>query len=143
MNGSVPGSIEPTALLGQWQLDRQVHDERAGLSGTVSGLLTLTTEADQIAWREQGTLLWNGSHMPVSREYWLRRIGDEWWLHFADDRPFHAWRPGDWVDHPCGEDIYQGLITIAGPDEWHTVWRLQGPDTAQHLTTRYTRERRD
>jgi hypothetical protein len=43
--------------------------------------------------------------------------------------------PGQWVDHPCGEDSYRGLITINGPDQWRTLWEVDGPDKAQRITT--------
>jgi hypothetical protein len=131
--------VEPTALLGQWELARQVHDERAGQSGTAFGQLTLTAEADQIVWREQGTLEWNGSRLPFTRSYWLRRTEDEWWLYFSGGRPFHAWRPGHWVDHPCRADRYHGLITVTGSGAWQTEWDLRGPAKEQRITTQFSR----
>jgi hypothetical protein len=131
--------VDPTALLGEWELTRELRDERAGLSGTAFGQLTLRTEDDRIAWLEQGTLLWNGSRLPFSRSYWLRRGDDGWWVDFPDGRPFHPWRPGDWVEHPCGEDSYHGLFSVAGPDEWHTEWDVRGPTTTQRITTRLSR----
>ena len=136
MDGSDIAAIEPTALLGDWRLSRTLTDRRSGLSGTVRGLLTLRSERGQIAWSEQGTLLWNGSRLSVSRSYRLVRAEAEgWWLYFPDGRPFHAWMPGQWVDHPCGEDSYRGLITINGPDQWRTLWEVDGPDKAQRITT--------
>jgi hypothetical protein len=131
--------IEPTALLGQWELTRQVHDERAGLSGSAAGQLTLRAEGDQIAWHEEGTLLWNGSSLPFSRAYFLRRNDDEWWLYFPGGGPFHAWRPGKWVHHPCSEDTYDGLITVKGLEEWDTQWDVRGPATDQRITTQLSR----
>jgi hypothetical protein len=47
-------AIEPTALLGDWQLARTLADQRTGQSGTVRGRLTLRGERDQITWHEQG-----------------------------------------------------------------------------------------
>ena len=88
----MPGNdaaIDPTALLGDWRLTRRLADRRTGRSGTVCGQLTLRSERGQIAWVEQGTLLWNGSRLPVSRSYRLLRAGEGWWLYFADGRPFH------------------------------------------------------
>jgi hypothetical protein len=139
MTGSVKEAVEPTALLGEWRLDRRVRDERAGLSGTALGLLTLRADDSQLVWREQGTLQWNGSQLPFSRSYLVRRVEGDWWLLFADGRPFHPWRPGEWVHHPCSEDDYHGLISIDGPDDWHTVWDVRGPATTQHITTRLGR----
>jgi hypothetical protein len=131
--------LEPTALLGRWQLTRQIVDEGAGLSGTASGELTMLDEDDHLLWREQGTLLWNGLRLPFTRAYRLRRVDDRWWVYFEDGRPFHLWRPGNWVEHPCSEDVYRGLITIAGPDAWQTDWELRGPTKQQRITTQFSR----
>ncbi len=139
MTGSVKEAAEPSALLGDWRLDRQLRDERAGLSGTASGHLTLRPEGSKIMWREQGTLLWNGSQLPFSRCYLLRRVEGQWWLHFGDGRPFHPWTPGEWVHHPCSEDAYHGLITIDGPDDWHTRWDVRGPATHRLISTQFRR----
>jgi Family of unknown function (DUF6314) len=141
MAGDRVAAIDPSALLGDWRLTRTLADRRNGLSGTVSGRLTLRREHDQIAWVEQGTLLWNGSRLPVSRSYRLRRDEPGWWLYFSDGRPFHPWIPGQWVHHPCREDSYRGLITIAGPDRWHTRWEVDGPDKAQRIITWLSRSR--
>lgn len=135
MDGSDIAATDPTALLGDWRLSRSLADRRSGLSGTVRGLLTLRSERGQIAWSEHGTLLWNGSRLSVSRSYRLVRAEEGWWLYFPDGRPFHAWMPGQWVDHPCREDYYRGLITITGPDQWRTLWEVDGPDKAQRITT--------
>jgi hypothetical protein len=133
--GNTIAAIDPTALLGDWRLARRLADRRTGLSGTVRGRLTLRGEDDQIAWVEQGILLWNGSRLPVSRSYRLGRAEEGWWLYFPDGRPFHAWTPGQWVHHPCREDSYRGLITITGPDQWRTLWEVNGPAKAQRITT--------
>jgi hypothetical protein len=136
---SAARAVEPTALRGEWRLTRQVRDDHANLSGTASGVLTLLAEDDQIVWREQGTLLWNGLRMPFTRSYWLRHTDDGWWLYFPDGRPFHGWRPGHWVHHPCGADVYRGLITVTGPTAWATEWQLRGPSKAQRITTQFSR----
>jgi hypothetical protein len=131
--------IDPTVLLGDWRLTRTLADRHMGLSGTVSGQLTLREKNDQITWVEQGTLLWNGSRLPVSRSYLLRRAEDGWWLYFSDGQPFHPWTPGQWVQHPCREDTYRGLITITGPEAWHTLWEVKGPEKNQQIATHLSR----
>jgi len=129
----------PTALLGRWELRRQLRDERALLSGTAAGELILQAQGDEIAWREQGTLRWNGTELPFTRAYQLRRVDAEWWLFFSDGRPFHAWHPDCWVDHPCRADLYRGLITITGDDTWQTSWELRGPAKDQRIVTEFSR----
>ena len=141
MAGDRIAAIDPTDLLGDWRLTRTLADRRTGLSGTVYGRLTLRCERDQIAWVEQGTLLWNGSRLSVSRSYRLLRAEQGWWLYFPDGRPFHAWILGQWVHHPCREDSYRGLITITAPDQWRTLWEIDGPDKAQRIITWLSRSR--
>jgi hypothetical protein len=134
--GNTIAALDPTALLGDWRLTRRLADRRTGLSGVVRGQLTLRSEGGgHISWVEQGTLLWNGSRLAVSRSYRLLRAEDGWWLYFPDGRSFHAWTPGQWVHHPCREDSYRGLITITGPDRWRTLWEVDGPDKAQRIVT--------
>jgi hypothetical protein len=129
-------AIDPTALLGAWRMTRRLADRRTGLSGVVRGQLTLRSEGGgHIARVEQGTLLWTGSRLSVSRSYRLLRAEEGWWLHFPDGRPFHAWTPGQWVYHPCRGDSYRGLITITGPDRWRTLWQVDGPNKAQRIIT--------
>ena len=68
-----------------------------------------------------------------------RPAGAGWWLYFAHGRPFHPWTPGRWVHHPCREDLDRGLITITGPDQWRTLWAVDGPDKAQRIITQLSR----
>jgi hypothetical protein len=77
--------------------------------------------------------------LTFSRAYRMRRVNDDWWVNFADGRPFHPWRPTDWVDHPCRGDVYRGLVTFAGPDAWQTEWQLRGPSKEQRITTQFVR----
>jgi hypothetical protein len=140
MAGFAPGAdLAPTVLLGQWLLTRWLRDEHAGASGTAAGRLTLSADGEQIDWHEQATLQWNGHHLPVSRSYGLRRTADGWWAYFADGRPFHPWRPGQWVQHACGADTYYGLITLTDPRTWHTRWDVVGPAQSQRIITRFSR----
>jgi hypothetical protein len=131
--------IEPTVLLGQWELIRWLRDQRAGMSGTAAGRLTLSADREQIDWHEQATLQWNGHHLPVSRSYRLHRTDDGWWAYFPDGRPFHPWRPGQWVQHACRADIYYGLTTLTDARTWYTRWDVVGPAKSQRIITRLSR----
>lgn len=139
MSGPAAVAVEPTALLGDWRLCRRLRDQRAGRFGIVEGSLTLRAEGGLIAWHEEGTLRWNGSRTPISRDYQLRHTDEGWWMEFADGRAFHPWRPGHWVSHPCAADVYDGLVSITGPDSWRTLWDVRGPDKSQRIITRLTR----
>ncbi len=129
---------EPTELLGVWRLWRRVVDRRQGWGGTVAGTLTLVDEGPRIRWRESGTLRWDGADLPVTRELLLQRERGAWQVRFADGRPFHPWRPGEVVDHPCNADLYRGLID-ARPDSLRILWDVVGPAKDQRLFTRCVR----
>jgi hypothetical protein len=125
-------------LLGEWRLERRVVDRLAGLFGTVRGTLSLVDEGPRIRWREGGTLYWDGAELPVTRELLLRQDAGEWQVHFADGRPFHPWRPGAVVEHPCNADLYRGLVD-ARPDRLRVLWDVIGPGKDQRILTRCSR----
>ena len=68
----------------------------------------------------------------------LQRDDGAWQVRFADGRPFHPWRPGVWVDHPCNADLYRGLVD-ASPDRLRILWDVVGPTKDQRLFTRCVR----
>lgn len=130
------GPVFPAA--GIWRLDRRVADRRTGRIGRVRGMLTVTGDAGGQCWTEAGELRWDGRVVPVRRRLLLRRLDGEWWVTFADDRPFHPWRPGEIVTHHCRADRYTGLIDLRGA-RWRTRWDVTGPAKDQRLVTRLRR----
>jgi hypothetical protein len=124
--------MEPGALVGRWGLWRRVRD--GGAYGAVVGELVVSPSPDGLRWDERGVLRFGGGEFPVTRTY-LLRDGAVW---FADGRFFHPWRPGEVVTHPCGEDVYTGLVTVDG-DRMRTVWDVVGPRKRQRLVTRFAR----
>jgi hypothetical protein len=131
---------DPDALVGRWSLARRIADREAGLHGTVTGELVVAADGAGLRWAERGTLRWNGADHPVSRTYLIRER-DGWWVDFSDGRPFHPWRPGVTVAHPCRADVYTGLVTVDG-DRMRTVWDVHGPGKDQRLVTRFARRPR-
>lgn len=131
-------SVSPSALLGQWRLDRRISDRRARTFGTVHGTLLLVEDGAQIRWSERGTLRWNGADLPVTRELALVEEPSGWQVRFADGRPFHPWRPGEIVEHPCNADLYRGLVDVA-PDRLRVLWDVLGPAKDQRILTRCRR----
>jgi Family of unknown function (DUF6314) len=137
-DGRGPGP-EVGSLVGRWELRRRVADRATGGHGTVLGELTLAPDGEGFSWAEVGVLRWAGAAArPVSRTYLLRERAGGWWVEFADGRPFHPWRPGEWVTHPCGADVYTGLVTVDG-DRIRTLWDVRGPGKHQRLVTRLRR----
>jgi hypothetical protein len=129
---------EISPLVGRWVLRRRVADRATGRHGTVRGELTVIPDGEGFRWAEAGVLRWAGADRPVSRTYVLRERGGGWWVEFADGRPFHPWRPGEWVTHPCRADVYTGLVTVDG-DRIRTLWDVRGPGKDQRLVTRLRR----
>lgn len=119
--------LEPTDLLGAWELDRRVLDRRAGVDGTVTGESVLTaTGPDQVRWDESGTMTFDGRTVPVSRTLFVRRTGGRWTVHFSDDRVFHPWVWGTPVAHACAPDDYTGVLD-GDAERWTVRWEAHGP----------------
>ncbi|WP_375480007.1 DUF6314 family protein [uncultured Jatrophihabitans sp.] len=131
--------LSPLELLGVWRLERRIADRLAGASGRMTGTLSLTETADgAVAWAERGVLWWAGREFESTRELLIRRDGAGWLVCFADGRPFHPWRPGRPVTHPCRADVYRGLVDAA-PRRLRVVWDVTGPAKDQRLLTRCSR----
>ena len=132
---------DPASVLGEWVIDRDVADLRAGLSGTFHGRLVVAAGVDGYTWSESGTLRWEGRTSPAARHLWLRLRGAQWWTTFSDGRPFHPWRPNTEVVHHCGQDVYTGLVSYSAgaPDRMDIRWDVAGPRKRQRLTSRYRR----
>jgi len=134
--------VEPTDLLGTWQLARRILD-RDGASrrfGHVTGTLTLRTadDHDDVEWSEAGTLTWAGQQLQVHRRLLVRRDIAGWTVCFEDGRPFHPWRPGRPVVHDCLADTYRGVVA-AGDGELRVLWDVTGPHKDRRLFTRCRR----
>jgi hypothetical protein len=130
----------PTDLLGVWQLKRRLVDRHEGKFGYVSGWLELTFVGGVVHWLELGELAWGGQVYEVTRELHIVRDGDGWEVRFTDGRPFHAWRPGAVVDHPCGADLYRGLVVVdPNRTRLRVLWDVTGPSKNQRIITRCVR----
>lgn len=143
----------PRALLGRWELHRDIDDRYAGERLRVLGTLTLRhldgPVDPGIDWAEEGRLHRPGrAGVSVARRLRVVRRDDGaggWWVCFADGRDFHPWRPGTWVEHPCGPDRYRGLVEAgdARPGTrvaaWRVTWQVTGPTKDYTMTTRLHR----
>jgi hypothetical protein len=133
--------VQPTDLLGTWELTRVVYDHRAGDRREVVGTAELTEMSPgRVRWAEAGTMSWPGHAVPVSRTLYVDLEDDGWWVHFEDGRPFHPWSTGRQVEHPCAPDHYRGLIETAGDpvESWTVTWDASGPEKDYRMVTVHT-----
>lgn len=129
--------MAPTELVGRWRLERRLADRRTDVIGRVSGTLALSPAGAGIRWLETGVLSWDGRSMEVFRELRLQADDDGWMVYFADGRPFHPWRPGQPVDHPCRADRYTGLVVVdRDRTRLRIGWDVLGPAKRQRILTR-------
>jgi hypothetical protein len=136
--------VEPTDLLGTWDLARVVDDRRTGERREVTGSATLVLASpDRVEWTEEGTMTWTGHQVPVSRTLVVDRTADGWWVRFADGRAFHPWLVGTEVEHPCAPDHYRGRVEAAGRpvERWTVRWRATGPEKDYLMTTVHSARR--
>lgn len=129
----------PLDLLGRWRLVRTIEDHRSGETLGVAGTALLeATDDGAVRWFEEGVLHRPGAvPAEVSRTLLVvppaLESDEPWWVRFVDGRPFHPWRPGADVAHPCTPDLYRGRIDLDLPGCWRVRWRVTGP--AKDYTT--------
>ena len=135
----------PLDLLGRWYLERTIEDRRGATTLGVAGTAVLApTDDGAVRWHEEGVLHRPGAEpVEVSRTLLLvpPAPGGEgsWWVRFADGRPFHPWRPGADVQHPCAPDHYRGRVDLDGADAWRVRWTVLGPAKDYTMRTSYAR----
>lgn len=130
---------DPHALLGVWDLSREIVEQPGDESSTVEGAATLTADGDVIDWFESGTFTRRGLRTPVSRRLRIEPRDDGWFVTFEDGRDFHPWLLGQPVEHPCGDDRYVGVIRTLDADRWTVQWRVTGPHKDYLMTSVLTR----
>lgn len=132
-------ALDPCSLLGTWQLNRLIEDHLADEESRIRGTLELSAVADhRIRWEERGHWQRPAGVIAVRRGLWLVRETDGWWALFEDERPFHPWRPGTEVVHPCSLDTYRGRFE-GTTEQWTITWEVTGPGKDYRMSTLLTR----
>lgn len=131
---------DPGILIGRWRLERVILDRRNRERLTADGEADLAWSGDdKIRWSERGILHHGESELCFRRVYLIRRRGESWQVTFEDGRDFHPWTPGETARHPCGPDLYQGVIDLGdsatGISSWRVTWRVRGPQKDLELKT--------
>lgn len=141
---AVSGADTLAYLLGGWSVDRVLVAPGSGYRGTFTGEAEFCPEpgGTGAAYHEQGRLRWPTYDGPASRRLRYALTGDgALTVRFADGRPFHILelRGGraSYV-HPCGDDVYIGILTVVDEDEWRQVWRVAAEQELE-IRTRFRR----
>jgi hypothetical protein len=135
-------ALAPTGLLGDWRLERTVHDRRDGARYDVTGTTRLTlVEDDHVRWTESGTMSGPTGEVPVSRTLdVVRGASGAWAVRFGDGREFHPWLVGSAFVHDCAPDVYRGSIDVEDDrGSWTVVWEASGPQKDYRMVSTLTR----
>jgi len=130
-------------LEGTWQFDRKVHDALLDQEGDCIGVAQFYADGGNLNYREEGELKMGAIETSTEREYiYMFPAPSMAEVRFPDGRLFHLLDLTKGivrVEHKCGDDLYQGLYRVLGPEGWLAVWRITGPRKSQVITTRYIR----
>ena len=141
-------------LGGVWDADRVVHDRRQSARAAATGerrFIRIETARDEYDDVERLTVTLDGRAYAASQSYrWRVPVAGPIELWFADGRFFVGFeletrrgRSRGRFRHDCGDDVYDGAITIWGRDDWRMSWVVKGPRKDYRMTTRYRRTVRD
>jgi Family of unknown function (DUF6314) len=124
----------PDELIGEWHLDRVVHDRLTGQRHAVEGVTTFeASSAHRITWREEGTMTSPFGVTPIRRELSIvRGSAEQWDVLFADERLFHQWDTTAPMVHLCDSDTYVGRVAVERTSAgvvtgWTMSWDATGP----------------
>lgn len=133
------------AFTGEWVLEREIEDVRAGRTGRFSGRATFRpAAAGGLAYREEGTLAFgDGPAMTATRDYLWRDAGaGVIEVLFGDGRFFHRFMPEEEAPgdlHHCDPDVYRVRYDFARWPFWRAEWRVTGPRKDYAMVSGYRR----
>jgi Family of unknown function (DUF6314) len=132
-------------LRGDWSVERQIRDWRAGQDGSFRGTARFRESADGcgLDYTEDGELRFGSHHGPAQRRLIYRgRADGAADVRFADGREFYRLdlRSGSWqAEHSCRADSYHVTTTRLSPDSFTETWQVAGPGKDYELMTTYRR----
>ncbi len=130
------------AFEGDWLLERDIEDIRAGHPGRFTGTARFTSAAEGLVYDEEGLLSLGGAPgVAASRRYLWREAGaNSIEVQFGDGRFFHRFyadedRPS--AVHACPPDQYRVRYDFSAWPRWKADWRVTGPRKDYAMTSRY------
>jgi hypothetical protein len=120
------------AFEGLWAVEREIEDVRDGRSGRFRGTARFAPVPDGLAYREDGTLVFEGAPpLQASRRYaWRDGGAGTIEIRFEDGRFFHrgcADEPEPAAAHDCPPDHYRVRYAFRRWPLWQAEWRVRGP----------------
>ena len=140
-------------LLGNWRLERSIEDRRAEVTGSFTGVASLTCTAPaggssgrRATYRETGRLSFGRYRGPAARglEYVEQPDGTVL-LCFTDGRPYIEvdLRTGACARvHDCGADRYEIRFDVLADGVLEERWLVRGPSKDYESLTTLTRDQR-
>ena len=135
-------------LLGEWNVVREIRDNRSGQSGSFRGTARFEPEPGGhaglvVGYREHGELTFGAHNGPANRSLSYRERPDESAdVRFADGRALYQLdlRGGRCqAEHLCGADWYLGSVCVLSSDTFTETWPVTGPAKDYEMTTTYVR----
>lgn len=130
------------AFRGDWVLEREIEDIRAGRPGRLVGRAQFSPDAQGLVYVEEGLLtLGEGPGVEASRRYLWREGGaNAVEVRFEDGRFFHRFyadelRPA--AVHDCPPDQYRVRYDFGKWPRWEAEWRVTGPRKDYAMVSRY------
>jgi len=135
---------------GRWNMNREIGDRRAGLRAAAAGACDFLagSESKVLVCEEALVIDYGGNRFNgVQSTIWRFEKPSGPDLYFQDGRYFCSaqfkkigdiWRAQ--LTHHCGDDVYDGNVTIEFEKCWRLVWRVRGPRKDFTLDTRYDRD---
>lgn len=136
---------------GAWRMRRRIDDKRGGRRGAAKGEALFAADPNTgdgfLIYREALLIDYGGRRWPGHQEtIWRFKKESGPQLCFSDGRSFcdmafarygDLWRAP--LTHLCGDDTYEGEISITDRNTWRLIWRVTGPRKGYTLDTEYRR----
>jgi len=123
--------IRLSDFIGDWQLQRRIHDDAYGQHGSLAGTARFHANGAVVDYHEQGRLtLAGGMTMQAERSYIWQPDPQGVTVKFADGAPFHRFDLGGKVkgtQHLCGADLYNVTYNFESWPAWSATWVVAGP----------------
>lgn len=130
------------AFAGDWTIEREIEDIRAGTPGRFVGTARFSPVAEGLAYAEEGLISLGGSAgvQAVRRYLWRDGGANAIEVLFEDGRFFHRFYADEDTPaavHDCPPDQYRVRYDFSRWPRWRAEWRVRGPRKDYAMVSRY------